>query len=292
MFKRQEASLDVLFNRTTASWSEQFLKSPLKTLANTIYQLRHPLRQQNGSAIRIVCISDTHNSQPKIPTGDVLIHAGDLTQSGSIKEIQVQLDWLKSQPHHHKVFIAGNHDKAFESDEQDQLDWTGMVYLQDSSAKVEFPNGRALSLYGSPWTRKHGNWAFQYPANEDFWYSRVPLETDILITHMSPRFHLDIDGWGDEGLLKELWRTRPALHVFGHFHAGYGSDLLTYDSFESSYAGVRRGTEGWMGVLDMAWRLIVCKLRDGPFIGTQLVNASVVGGLRDDLIRDPIEVSV
>ena len=27
---------------------------------------------------RIVCISDTHNQTPKLPQGDVLIHAGDL----------------------------------------------------------------------------------------------------------------------------------------------------------------------------------------------------------------------
>ena len=36
---------------------------------------------------RFVCVSDTHNSTPKLPTGDVLIHAGDLTNQGSYQEV-------------------------------------------------------------------------------------------------------------------------------------------------------------------------------------------------------------
>jgi hypothetical protein len=36
---------------------------------------------------RIVCISDTHNSTVKLPKGDVLIHAGDLTNQGSYSEV-------------------------------------------------------------------------------------------------------------------------------------------------------------------------------------------------------------
>jgi len=36
---------------------------------------------------RIVCISDTHNCQVKLPKGDVLIHAGDLTNQGNHAEV-------------------------------------------------------------------------------------------------------------------------------------------------------------------------------------------------------------
>jgi hypothetical protein len=36
---------------------------------------------------RIVCISDTHNCQVKLPKGDVLIHAGDLTNQGTHAEV-------------------------------------------------------------------------------------------------------------------------------------------------------------------------------------------------------------
>lgn len=36
---------------------------------------------------RIVCISDTHNCTVKLPPGDILIHAGDLTNKGSKSEV-------------------------------------------------------------------------------------------------------------------------------------------------------------------------------------------------------------
>lgn len=36
---------------------------------------------------RFVCISDTHNRNVALPKGDVLIHAGDLTNSGSYAEV-------------------------------------------------------------------------------------------------------------------------------------------------------------------------------------------------------------
>lgn len=39
---------------------------------------------------RIVCISDTHNYTFKLPKGDVLIHAGDLTNQGSYAEVRVR----------------------------------------------------------------------------------------------------------------------------------------------------------------------------------------------------------
>ncbi|EEY23283.1 ser/Thr protein phosphatase family protein [Verticillium alfalfae VaMs.102] len=37
---------------------------------------------------RFVLISDTHNHTPALPRGDVLIHAGDLTNQGSYSEVR------------------------------------------------------------------------------------------------------------------------------------------------------------------------------------------------------------
>lgn len=53
---------------------------------------------------------DTHNTQTHVPPGDFLIHNGDLYVSTSFPEIQYLINWLKSLPHAHKIFIAGNHD--------------------------------------------------------------------------------------------------------------------------------------------------------------------------------------
>ena len=63
---------------------------------------------------RFVCISDTHNTSPadgafKLPKGDVLIHAGDMTKQGSHAELRKTLDWIESADFEAKIVIAGNH---------------------------------------------------------------------------------------------------------------------------------------------------------------------------------------
>ena len=231
-----EGGLDVLIHRKPLPWWQRFLRAPLKTLTKTLYALRSVVILPHKQPIRIVCISDTHNQQPLLPQGDILVHAGDLSQSGSVAEIQTQIDWINSQQHQHKIVIAGNHDIAFASEaEREKINLKNIQYLQDNSTKVQIRD-RSLNLFGSPWTRKHGNWCFQYGTAESrFWSGKVPVQTDVLITHMPPQFHLDLDGSGDRSLLDEVQRTRPLLHVFGHLHAGRGQDLLTSDAFERAY---------------------------------------------------------
>lgn len=56
---------------------------------------------------RIVCISDTHNQTPKLPRGDVLIHAGDLTNQGSYSELKKAVNWLERQEFEAMVVVAG-----------------------------------------------------------------------------------------------------------------------------------------------------------------------------------------
>lgn len=56
---------------------------------------------------RIVCISDTHNNTPKLPAGDVLIHAGDLTNQGSYDELERTVAWLEKAPFEVKIVVAG-----------------------------------------------------------------------------------------------------------------------------------------------------------------------------------------
>jgi predicted phosphodiesterase len=60
---------------------------------------------------RIVCVSDTHNAIPggafQLPKGDVLIHAGDLTNQGSYSELQKAALWLEEADFEAKVVVAG-----------------------------------------------------------------------------------------------------------------------------------------------------------------------------------------
>lgn len=251
----------------------------------------------------VVCTSDTHNSQPSIPVGDLLIHAGDLTQSGTLDELQQTLDWLNRQPHDHIVAIAGNHDRLLDPDytvhteivrQRADLRWGKVVYLKDSSTSIKLANGRSLKIWGTPWTRKHGNWAFQFPpgskSHAAAHFDKIPEDIDILISHMPPRFHLDLDGFGDESLLENIKRVRPALHVFGHVHAGYGKSMLAYDAFEERYERVCRGDTGVWDVVRMAWDVLVN--RSVGTAKTTLVNPTAVGGLRDDVRRTPIVIDL
>jgi hypothetical protein len=48
---------------------------------------------------RFVCISDTHSHTFRIPTGDVLLHAGDLSSWGSLSQLIITVEWLKSLDH-------------------------------------------------------------------------------------------------------------------------------------------------------------------------------------------------
>ena len=61
---------------------------------------------------RFVCVSDTHNASPtngafKLPKGDVLIHAGDLTNQGSLSELRRTVEWLEGADFEAKIVIAG-----------------------------------------------------------------------------------------------------------------------------------------------------------------------------------------
>jgi 3',5'-cyclic AMP phosphodiesterase CpdA len=152
------------------------------------------------SCIRVVCISDTHSGQEaptnskNIPDGDILIHAGDLTQSGSESELELALSWLNAQPHPQKLFIAGNHDAALADAQVLQrllAAFPDLQYLEESSTTVTV-RGYTLNVYGSPYTPKHGSWSFQYPrinssvAETSSLWSEIPLNTDILVTHGPP----------------------------------------------------------------------------------------------------------
>ena len=46
---------------------------------------------------RFVLISDTHNTEPPLPKGEVLIHAGDLTGNGGRKQTEAAMRWIGEQ---------------------------------------------------------------------------------------------------------------------------------------------------------------------------------------------------
>lgn len=140
---------------------DSILDSPLRFLVATIHYLLLSLRgpsfkpPKNKPSIRVVCVSDTHTNTVNLPPGDLLIHAGDLTNAGTVEEIQKQLDWLAAQPHREKVVVAGNHDSYFdplsrvEGDRNKKLNFKGIHFLQNKSVTLKFKGGRKLNIYGA-----------------------------------------------------------------------------------------------------------------------------------------------
>lgn len=226
-----------------------------------------PAEQQ----IHVVCIADTHNHQPALSDGDLLLHAGDLSELGSFEELQAQLDWLNTQPHRHKVVVAGNHDslldRAYRSRSQisypelhvgrtwESLRWGSIKYLQYESTVLDFPNGRSLKIYGAPLTARAGPFSSQHSRYEDVWRNTVPLDTDILLTHGPPHLHLDMtesgSHAGDRFLLRALYRVRPPMVVFGHIHESRGKETLAYDRLQRKWEAVVRREAGWAAVWQM-----------------------------------------
>ncbi|KAK3619659.1 hypothetical protein LTR56_023882 [Elasticomyces elasticus] len=281
-------ALNSLLHRREPTWFETFENEPTKTLARTLWRYqRTRKRLSHEFPITVICISDTHNTTPALPAGDILIHAGDLTQGGTKKELQAALDWLNAQPHEYKVVIAGNHELLLdrrktpnEGKARKALRWGSIIYLNDSCTTLRFRGGRTLKVYGNPWTWRHGNWAFQYDPGEDIFSNQIPEDADIVVTHSPPRYHLDLAAWGDDFLLREIWRVRPRLHVFGHLHAGYGQEVVAWDRVQDLYERIYGGSRGILALLLLAFYVGIGWLRLGSLdVPTStLVNAAAVGG--------------
>lgn len=192
-------------------------------------------------ALKLVLLSDTHCRLRKIsvPSGDLLLHAGDLTFKGDIQEISQELRELGRIAKNFKygcVLTAGNHDWLSEREpalmEQMCKD-EGLIYLCNSGVEIE-----GLKIWGSPVTPFFRNWAWNRHRGSNiktFW-DIVPDNTNILISHGPPMGILDgverfngkiceyeIEHVGCQDLYNRIQELKQLkLHVSGHIHQGYG----------------------------------------------------------------------
>lgn len=197
--------------------------------------------------LRFVCISDTHGRHweltPKLPEGDVLLHAGDFSMEGGLEEVQDFVRWFRTLPFQHKVLIAGNHDLSFDrtyrggrirgGDESVKIKEAfleacadGQVtYLEDEKCEIE-----GISIYGTPWQPAFADWAFNLPRGQSLLekWQAIPDNVQVLVVHGPPLGRGDLclpsgQRAGCADLLAEVQgRIRPEFLVCGHVHESAG----------------------------------------------------------------------
>ena len=175
--------------------------------------------------MNITFISDTHTAEVELPGGDLLIHAGDLTYQGRTKETKKQLDYLSSAGYKNVVIIPGNHEVYWEAGHvpfRRYCEERGIICLVEESVEIE-----GIKIFGSPITPEFCGWAYMRNAPViGYSWEKIPLDTDILITHGPPRGILDVnpsdERCGCPALRKKVEEVAPRIHVFGHIHGGHG----------------------------------------------------------------------
>ena len=193
----------------------------------------------------------------ELPTGDLLIHAGDITFFSKRSSVLADFnDWLGEQPHRYKVVIPGNHDRLLSLPENRRLITKAHLLINSG---VELGGAK---IWGSPITI-HPDVAFGLPdlaARRELW-TKIPDGLDILVTHGPPAGVLD--GTSSEGpgsgcaeLRKAIALKQPRVHVFGHAHGAYGTKAIANTLF------INAALAGKFGDLDKAPVWFTMELRN------------------------------
>jgi Icc-related predicted phosphoesterase len=211
--------------------------------------------------MRVGMISDTHGHFPEVEPCDLFLIAGDMA-NGFLYELNETVGWydrffrawIKSIPAERVIYVAGNHDFAFEKERHKMEN----LYLPGTYLEDQGTGFKGYKIWGSPWQPRFGNWAFN--ADEDELYRRfdwIPLDTEILITHGPPLNILDktmdhpVYGEGkhvgSKALLEKTWKLpKLKIHVFGHIHPARGRSEIA----ECHYVNATHVDYNYQGVYD------------------------------------------
>ena len=172
----------------------------------------------------------------------MIIHAGDCSHN----DIQWDkfIEWYTKLPIKHKILISGNHDftphRAGYKNTYNYLKEKSIIYLQDTSVTIE-----GIKIHGSPWSNMFGGYPFMAEELElQKYWNKIPLDTNILITHGPAYGILDkVDNnWnpgrdkcvGSKTLKEKIVELKNLdYHICGHIHEGYG--MLDIGNYTTSY---------------------------------------------------------
>jgi len=186
-----------------------------------------PLEEMGPS---ILHISDTHSMHrsTRLPSADILIHTGDVTEHGLDEEYRDFNHWLRriSPRYQHIFVIPGNHDWwTANSAHRVEATANAAAFVQQriTHATVlnhETAHAMGLKIWGAGWQ----------PLSSDGvsgnLYNDIPVGIDVLVTHDPPHGIFDSTAAGHWGSSRELaaaiQRVKPKVHLFGHVHEQQG----------------------------------------------------------------------
>jgi hypothetical protein len=156
----------------TRAWEMLAPKQTHEALSMAAFTAPGP---QQAGTIRFVCVSDTHGaaSMPVIPDGDVLLHAGDWTQTGRLSEVAALCEWLKSQKHARKICVAGNHDLTMDGSSLGETARRfGLVCSDLADGELEQLSATARQMVESSCALRAGAWQLAHAMSSDRTFSR------------------------------------------------------------------------------------------------------------------------
>lgn len=178
--------------------------------------------------MKILHLSDTHGCHHRLqnlPEADVVVHSGDFCMVGSEQEAIDFVNWFCDLPYRHKIFICGNHDDCLYGANINGLD-DNVHYLCNSGIEIE-----GLKFYGVPMFM--GDCVTD---RQNLNYDKIPIDTDVLITHAPAYGILDFDdsiNYGSEVLLQAVTNVNPRIHLFGHIHKQHGITTIETTTYSN-----------------------------------------------------------
>jgi len=183
----------------------------------------------------IKLISDTHNDAHELNSkeldSDILIHCGDFGTKGNFTEAVNFLHWFVKQPSKYKILVPGNHDSKIKSHvELLKLAYDlGIHILMDDYIEIY-----GLKIYGCCKVFKSENKNQLDQIKRKKAWKNIPKNLDLLITHMPPKYILDMNQEGQNcgctQLTEKIKEVKPKYHAFGHIHEDGGKTLKKYDT--------------------------------------------------------------
>lgn len=220
------------------------------------------LKPLGKKLVRFLVLSDTHNLHeqfiekqflPSVDACDVLIHAGDFTDSGGLFECMSFNSFLGKMASHFKyrIVVAGNHE--FIPDFCSLLLTNATHFLKDSHITLPEFN---INIYGSrykPFLSKFSGRHEDMKQEFDDYPENVKI--DVAVTHFPPKFKADLEcdvaqnkyyncvqlksinqffRRGSKPLAHKFRKNPPQVSIFGHNHEVYGF-MNTKDTIKEKY---------------------------------------------------------